>query len=576
MKAAKIKVRRIGIRGKIVIAAVISIIMVVVFLGVGVYFRTRDDMIKMGMDQAEVSAKVAAYELNGKMIKQIHEGGKDSPEYQEYLEMLRGIKQTCNVKYMYTLYTDGKDVYFGIDTDNTSGQADMGDKFTESYESLKSVFDGTMYMSDVIDEEGDDKLISVYVPILDEGQVVAVLGSDFDASSIVDRMCGFRNRILLTGGIGLILGLVIMNLLISGTIRNLGAVSNKLHELVHSEGDLTRTLDIRTGDEMELIAGNVNDLLGHIRKIMINISECSKQVNDSAKKMVVDMSNARGSVEDVSSTMEEMSAGMEETSASLNQINESVELMHTNIKEMYLDSVNANKNTEDMQKKAREIYTKAGKEQETANILSKEIAASVNERIEKSKSVAEIHLLTENIIEITERTSLLALNANIEAARAGEAGRGFAVVAGEIGNLASNSAEAAIKIQQVSAEVIEAVQGLADEADKMVAFIEETAMQGYRSLLTTSEDYRKDVEDFHAIMTDFAKMATELENSADTINEIVSAVDIAVEESAEGIVNISETVVDLIGIITGIEGTAEENKDISTQLGCEVGKFKLE
>lgn len=73
------------------------------------------------------------------------------------------------------------------------------------------------------------------------------------------------------------------------------------------------------------------------------------------------------------------------------------------------------------------------------------MAASLNEKIAKSKSVEQIEILTSNIIEITEQTNLLALNASIEAARAGEAGRGFAVVADEIGKLAGNSADAAAK-----------------------------------------------------------------------------------------------------------------------------------
>ncbi len=149
-------------------------------------------------------------------------------------------------------------------------------------------------------------------------------------------------------------------------------------------------------------------------------------------------------------------------------------------------------------------------------------------------------------------------------------------MAGEIGNLANNSAEAAIRIQNVSAEVIAAVQGLADEADNMIKFIEETAMEGYRSLLTTSEDYRKDVENIHTVMTSFAEAATELENAADNIKEMVESVDIAVEESTKGIVNVSETVAELTETITNIEKEAETNNVISSQLGDEVGKFKLE
>ena len=92
---------------------------------------------------------------------------------------------------------------------------------------------------------------------------------------------------------------------------------------------------------------------------------------------------------------------------------------------------------------------------------------SVNDKIEKAKSVEEINLLTENIISITEQTNLLALNASIEAARAGDAGKGFAVVANEIGQLAADSANAAVKIKQVSSSVISSVEGLAGEAHKI-------------------------------------------------------------------------------------------------------------
>lgn len=576
MKNKKNKVRKVRIRTKILIAAAVTIVFVVLFLGISVYFKTRDDMISMGMDQAEASANVAAYEIDGAVVEKIHNGSEDSKEYKEYLEMLRGIKQTCHVKYLYTLYTDGKSLYFGIDTDETDGQSHIGDKYEKSFEIVEKVFEGQSYVDDSIQTEGDDKLISVYVPIYNGDRIIGILGSDFDAESIVDRMDGFRNRILIIGIAGLIVGIAIMSFLISNIINKLVVVNNKLYELVHNEGDLTRTLDIHTGDEMELIAENVNGLLGYIREIMLNISGSSVKINESAQKMVSNMSSARGNVEDVSATMEEMSAGMEETSASLNQINQSVDVMYTKVKEMYTNSTRTNKDTKDIQEKARSIFVKASDEQKKANIMSKEIAASVNEKIQKSKSVEEINLLTANIIEITEQTNLLALNANIEAARAGEAGKGFAVVAGEIGNLANNSAEAAIRIQNVSAEVIAAVQGLADEADNMIKFIEETAMEGYRSLLTTSEDYRKDVENIHTVMTSFAEAATELENAADNIKEMVESVDMAVEESTKGIVNVSETVAELTETITNIEKEAETNNGISSQLGDEVGKFKLE
>ena len=128
------------------------------------------------------------------------------------------------------------------------------------------------------------------------------------------------------------------------------------------------------------------------------------------------------------------------------------------------------------------------------------MAVSVNEKIEKSKAVEEISVLTDNIIGITEQTNLLSLNASIEAARAGEAGRGFAVVADEIGKLAANSAETAGKIQKVSVKVIEAVNELTQKAETMLHFMDETAMEGYEKLLETSQNYRNDIADLNRRM----------------------------------------------------------------------------
>ena len=199
----------------------------------------------------------------------------------------------------------------------------------------------------------------------------------------------------------------------------------------------------------------------------------------------------------------------------------------------------------------------------------------MKERIEQSKAVEQIDILTREIIKITNQTSLLALNANIEAARAGEAGRGFAVVASEIGTLADNSARAAGDIQKVSKEVIGAVDELARESEQMIHFMNETAMIGYESLLENSRNYRNDVSHLSETMNDFADESMSLNQNIESIKEALDAVSIAVEESAKGVVSVTEMASDMSMNMKSIKDEAESNKEIVGQLEAEVLKFKL-
>ena len=309
---------------------------------------------------------------------------------------------------------------------------------------------------------------------------------------------------------------------------------------------------------------------------MLNIAGNSLQLNSSSQNVVQNLSNAEVSITDVSATMEEMSAAMEETSASLNQINESIGKVYNAIGAISENADGGKDSSSQIMEKAAGIYEKAVQEQKEAKGMAQDMAESVNEKIGKSKAVEEISTLTENIISITEQTNLLSLNASIEAARAGEAGRGFAVVADEIGKLASNSAETAVQIQKVSADVIQSVNELAKEAERMLTFMDETAMKGYERLLETSGSYRTDAGDMNSMMQAFADESGQVKSSIDYIKEAISAVSIAVEESARGVTNVTEMSVDLTANVGDIGNEANSNMDIANLLNVEVGKFKLQ
>lgn len=575
MNKGKIRTRRLTIRAKILIPSVIIVVLVCGLMGYNSYTRFEESMVRMGVEEADMAATIVADSLDANLVSEVTVGSEGTQVYQNLQGDLRKKQKACGIAFLYTLYTDGKKVYYGVDSDEDA--AKVGDEFADSYAELEPVFGGKEYIQNYIDHTEDGDLITVYKPIEDNaGKVVAILGCDYDASSIAAELQKAVAQTLQIGGICLILAILILTIIISRITKGLMQVNAKIYDLVHNEGDLTQKLDVRSGDELELIAGNVNELLAYIRKIMIGISSGSMRLMSTSRKMVDHLSSADESITDVSATMQEMSAAMEETTSSLNQITEAIDEIYSSVERIAGNADAGKVSSQEMESRASGANDAAAEGQKKANIETEKMAASLNEKIVRSRSVEQIEVLTSNIIEITEQTNLLALNASIEAARAGEAGRGFAVVADEIGKLAGNSADAAAKIRQVSAEVIQAVDELAEGSQQMIEFVCNSTEEGFGGLVATSENYATDANAMRAMMEQFAQTAEELRSTMDGIRESISAVNIAVEESAKGIAGVSESSVQLTGNVNEIQSEASDNNGVAEDLATEVGRFKLE
>ena len=423
-------------------------------------------------------------------------------------------------------------MYYGVDTDMSDSHAEVGDECETPYDELADIFDGEEYVQDYIDVTEYGSTISVYLPIKNSGgRVIAAVGCDYDAESLEEKLGEARTTMMAITLICMVLALAILTLVISRISKSLRVVDNKIYDIVHNEGDLTQKLDIKSGAEVD--------------------------------------------VAEVSSTMEEMSAAMEETTASINQINEFMSDIFSAVQAISDKAGEGRSVADAISHKAHTVHENAVVEQENAKNQTAEMSKAVNDKIEKSKAVEQIGNMTGDILNISSQTNLLALNASIEAARAGEAGRGFAVVADEIAKLAANSAEVASQIQSVSVQVMTAVEELASEAECMLEFMMSTAITGYQKLLETSDSYQKDVNDTSEMMKQFAEASDSLEENMERIKEAIEAVNIAVEESAKGVVNVTETTVSLTDKVSDIGKEASVNKEVAGKLMNEVNKFKL-
>lgn len=574
MKRKKVKTRGLNIQAKIMIPAVIVVVLLAALMGMNSYLQLKDSLSSMGVEMAKMSTDMAMASIDASLIPDIKEGSEYTEAYYDINRILRQQKDACGIANLYTLYTDGSTIYYGVDTDTENPNA-PGTVFGD-YGKLAQAFEGKEILNNEIvsDEKGD--YITVYAPIKTPAEeVVGVLASDYNATNIKLQMSKTISRVIFMGAVGLALAIILLNFTIRKITGGLTKVNDKLYELVHKEGDLTQKLEVATGDELELIANNVNDLLEYIRKIMIGISHNSESLMTASKKMEDSIRVADSGIVDVSSTMEEMSAAMQQTTSSLGEISHMINDINESVGEMANRAKDGRDYSSKMADRALSAKAKAQDEEADAHRRTAEISEVLRDRIEKSKAVEQISSLTATIIEITDETNLLALNASIEAARAGEAGKGFAVVADEIGKLAANSAQVAEQIRGVSASVINTVNELALEAEKMIEFAENTAVDGYTGLVGMSEDYNQDASSMNDIMVEFANTSKILHDTMEEIKESIGAVNVAVEESAKGIANISATSSELTNSVGDIQSEASGNSTVAQELSEQVGKFKL-
>ena len=75
-------------------------------------------------------------------------------------------------------------------------------------------------------------------------------------------------------------------------------------------------------------------------------------------------------------------------------------------------------------------------------------------------------------------------------------------------------------------------------------------------------------------MLEFDTQATELSNNISEIKTAIDAVSIAIEESANGVGQVTVSTSELADEISSIDTLAQNSKSVSTELSEQIGQFK--
>ena len=207
--------------------------------------------------------------------------------------------------------------------------------------------------------------------------------------------------------------------------------------------------------------------------------------------------------------------------------------------------------------------------------MFEDVRRETSAAIEKSKDVDKINSLAKTILDISDQTSLLSLNASIEAARAGEAGRGFAVVAEQIRHLANLSASTVENIGTIVADVNGAVNNMAACLETTLNFLEEKVLTDYNGFISVSDEYNSDADLFEKSMQEIYKSIIELEKSTTLIADAISGINSTINESSIGVSDIAEKTSDIVDLTFKTNEMVDESVNYAKDLDNIVEVFKL-
>jgi methyl-accepting chemotaxis protein len=297
-------------------------------------------------------------------------------------------------------------------------------------------------------------------------------------------------------------------------------------------GDLTRRLDVSSGDEVGRMSASMNAALDAVRTALTRLATGSATLGAASDR--------------IGSLSAELAAGAQRSSAQADTVAASAGEVSRNVQTVAAG-------TQEMGASIREIAQNAD---QAATVAGQAVAVTrtTTETVSRlGTSSQEIGDVIKVITGIAEQTNLLALNATIESARAGEAGKGFAVVAGEVKDLAQETARAtediSRRVQAIQADTAGAVSAIQD-VSRIIAQINE-----YQTTIASA------VEEQTATTNEMDRSVTEAADGAGRIASNIGDVAALARTSSE--------------LVGESEQAAHELSGISRELRELVATFQL-
>ncbi|WP_379134817.1 methyl-accepting chemotaxis protein [Paenibacillus sp. sgz500958] len=418
----------------------------------------------------------------------------------------------------------------GLSEDELKGLTDLQGRWDEYLVVLKEAF----ALADAGNfPEAHKKFTNLSLNSMIESQVYFQKMLSEEISTEQAKANEHRNIAMVTSlgvtGLSVLLAAFIALLLSSRIIKPLRDVNEQLKEITEGDADLTRKLNVRSKDEIGILAMNFNTMTGNLAEMIGQVNQSAKGLAASSAKLKSDSHLTAQATEQIAEIMGEVANGTGQQMNDLQTNMMTVQEMSMGIGQIAAsvqDISEASQRSAEFAINGDKSLQAAGQQMASINASIQSLSTQVQGFVNRSQEIGSI---VDVIKGIASQTNMLALNATIEAARAGEQGRGFAVVADEVRKLAEQSAESAHSI----AEMALAIQNEADDAMKVMKNSRNEVQEGTEILEEAGRS-------FNEIRRSIDSLAGQVQEVSGAVEEITAAADEMVE-SIRTVTQISET-----------------------------------
>lgn len=285
-------------------------------------------------------------------------------------------------------------------------------------------------------------------------------------------------------------------------------------------GDFTCNLEVKGHDEIAMMSGNMQIFLEKMRGMIAQISDTAKWLSKQSQDNGVVSGTLTESAGCQQKAMGELQLMVEKLSNTVDGFSNQMKQLVADIRTAHKEGTQAGNIMQEAATVSRDGQQAMAQIGQGMDMIEQTITSLAEQIGHTRDTIGRINEMVGMIMDISEETNLLALNASIEAARAGEAGKGFAVVAEQIGKLASNSNEAADDISRLTQDIGEAVSKAVAHTDTSVGKVKESAAM-IESASQTFSGVFDQVEETGGIVAHMVELISQVDRAAQQMAELM-------------------------------------------------------